>query len=231
LCASPTCVSSRLTRGAMSAAPRVRHLQREGDVVLGRAVAEQPEVLEDHADPPAELRNVAAPDEARREAADAHLARGRELRHLQQAQHGRLPRAGVAGEERQLSLLHQQIDVTESRPRAGVLLVDRGQLDHARQNRGGRWYKPGWMKNLLPPGAGVKDVRRTTCEVRRARRTRDPRVRRGVRGARRGGGPASSTTGRRGRGRRCRARCRGPATCGGTAGPASRSPRGRTRPS
>jgi hypothetical protein len=58
----------------MAAALGSRHLQREGDVLLGGAVAQEAEVLEDDAHLAAQHGDVALADELGREAGDAHLA-------------------------------------------------------------------------------------------------------------------------------------------------------------
>ena len=63
---------------------RPDHLERERDVLLGGSVLEQAEVLEDDAESAPQLRDVALLDVVGVVAADAHLAAGRALVHVQQ---------------------------------------------------------------------------------------------------------------------------------------------------
>jgi hypothetical protein len=71
------------------------HLESERDVRLGGALLEQAKVLEDDPELAAELRDLAPFDVARRKAADADLAAGRALVHVQQLEDCAL--AGTAG--------------------------------------------------------------------------------------------------------------------------------------
>ena len=63
-----------MTRAGMRRAPRAGDLERERDVLLGRAVFEQAEILEHDPQPAPQLGNVAPRDLVHVEPDDAHLA-------------------------------------------------------------------------------------------------------------------------------------------------------------
>jgi hypothetical protein len=120
-------VGARRDGGALGS----RHLQREGDVLLGGAVAQEAEVLEDDAHLAAQHGDVALADELGREAGDAHLAPGGCLGHLDEAEDGALPGAGVPGEEDQLAFVDVERHVPERHAGAGILLGYGREPDHA----------------------------------------------------------------------------------------------------
>ena len=116
--------------GGDGVAPRAGHLQREGHVLLGRPVFQQPEVLEDDAEPAAQLGYFVHPQVAHVVARDPDLARGWLLLGEEQLHDGGLAGAGMAGEKYELTLPDPEGDVLEGERTVGIRLVDVGEADH-----------------------------------------------------------------------------------------------------
>ena len=118
------------------AAGAARHLQGVGDVVVHRAVGQQLEVLEDHADVAAVVRDLLARHLA--EVVPRHRDRAeRRLGLLDQQPHQRrLARAGRADDEHELAGLDRERDVLDADRGLRVALGDRAQVDDRPLDRG-----------------------------------------------------------------------------------------------
>ena len=111
------------------------HLERVRHVLVGVAVGQQLEVLEDAADVAAELGDPRALELAERAAADEDRALGRVELLDQQPDERRLARAGLADQEHPLALVDAQRDVAQADDLAVVDLRDALEHDHGRAAR------------------------------------------------------------------------------------------------
>src|SRR5580704_6732333 len=119
------------------AARPARDLQRVRHVVVDGAAWQELEVLEDHANVAAVVRDPLALDLGEVVARDADAAtRGLELLD-QQAHHGRLARAGGTDEEYEFAALDRERGLVEPGVAAGVPLGYAAEIDHRAGGRDG----------------------------------------------------------------------------------------------
>ena len=98
---------------------RADHLQGELDVVVGVLARQQPEILEDRADPTAQEGDAALGDAGQVPAQNVHAPRRGALLGEDEREHGRLARTRRTDEEDELSALDVQAHIVERR--AGAL--------------------------------------------------------------------------------------------------------------
>jgi hypothetical protein len=116
--------------GVDGVSSRAGHFQREGDVLPGRTVVQQPEILEHDSESAAELGNLVAPERRHVVPGDAHLARrGPQLRE-EQHHDGGLAGAGMPGEEDELAPADPEGDVPQGQRAVRIGFVDVGKTDH-----------------------------------------------------------------------------------------------------
>ena len=130
-------LSSRLTRrssswarSALASFGHAAHLEGEHDVLQHRALLEQAEVLEDHADVRTQLAQLLALEVGDVDAVDDDTALGRALEQVEQAHERRLARARFADDAEDVAILDGQVDVLE---RAVVAVAGVVHLAHVDQ--------------------------------------------------------------------------------------------------
>ena len=119
----------RLTLTGIVAGRRC-HLESESDVGVRAPVVEEPEILEDNAEPPSQLRDVTALEGRRIGPADADLATGRAFFHVDELEQRALAGAARAGEKEKLALGYVQGGIVERTPGARIFFRDVGESDH-----------------------------------------------------------------------------------------------------
>src|SRR4029077_13154026 len=87
--------------------------QSEGDVLVDGQVGQQLEVLEDQPDLPPVVGQLAPLHATQLDALDEDLALGRLLLPDQEANEGRLARAGRADQEKEVALGYDQVDIAK----------------------------------------------------------------------------------------------------------------------
>src|SRR5689334_11245760 len=112
-------------------------MQRERDILLGGPVLEESEVLEDDAEPAAQLGHFAPANVLRRITAHLDLSRGGELVHVEQLENRALAGATWAGEEHELALGDLEIQFAEGGTRSRVHLGDFVESDHGMPSSAG----------------------------------------------------------------------------------------------
>ena len=141
---SPTKSSSRATRRSRSRAVDAGHLERVGDVASHRTGPEQVELLEDHADVPADSAPVPLGQGGDLLFADVHLSARRRFQPVDQPDQGALARAGVADDAEHLTLGDLEADIVQGHhPGAVAAPGERlGDIGQAYVRRGGRHDPP-----------------------------------------------------------------------------------------
>jgi hypothetical protein len=109
---------------------RADHLEGERHVLLRRAVLEEPEVLEDDAEPAAERGDLPGGQRRRTLAGDLHLAVRGAFLDVDELEHRALARARGTGEEDELPAIDVEGDVVDRGAALRVLLRDVGEADH-----------------------------------------------------------------------------------------------------
>jgi hypothetical protein len=139
-------------------------LQGERDVLLDGLVVEQPEVLEHGADLTAQRWDLPAGQPGQVLPGHVHLAAGGALLLEDEAEEGRLARAGLPDEKDELTLADLDGDVVESRP--GLAGVELGDVLEADQgcittgaSEGDRPPSPASRPSLRSNQRGAPDIR------------------------------------------------------------------------
>src|SRR5690606_420847 len=109
---------------------RPRHLEGEGDVLCGRAIGQQTEILEDEADLAPQDRDLPGADLVRRVSAYPHLTPGGAVGHVDQPEDRRLSRPAVPRQETELGLADLERDVVQRESGTGILLGYGFEADH-----------------------------------------------------------------------------------------------------
>ena len=93
--------------------PLARQPERQGDIVEGRQMIQQPEILEHHPDAAAEGRQVAAPGGGQFGAEQGDQAPAGRLGDIDQLQQRGLARARKAGQEGERARLQRETDIAQ----------------------------------------------------------------------------------------------------------------------
>ena len=128
--------------GAIARLVAAHHAQRQGDVLVGRQVVEQAEVLEHDADPPPQRGDLVLAERRRILAEDVDRAARRLQAEQHQLEHGRLAGAGRAGEELEALRRDRKIEVAQHLRSDAVAQTDIVKAQQRRPSRDGGLTRP-----------------------------------------------------------------------------------------